>query len=117
MKVYRGERTSRGCRVTVNGDPLDPRVDLRTFSDQGFEWGYDGGGPRQLALAIIADHFTEAQTVLLHHEKFLLNFVVGLRDDHWTLTSSDVDSALRDVVEVPMTLEELLNKVRGGPAS
>ncbi len=117
MKVYRGERTSRGCQVTVNGEPLGPRLDLRTYSDQGFEWGYDGGGPRQLALAIIADHFTDAQTALLHHEKFLLNFVAALRDDQWTLTSSDVNSALSDVVEVPMTLDELMNKVRGGPAS
>ncbi len=117
MKIYRGQRTTRGCQVTVNGEPLDPRLDLRTFSDQGFEWGYDGGAPRQLALAIIADHFADSQTALQHHDKFRLNFLVGLRDDQWTLTSSDVDSALRDVIEVPMTLEELLNKVRGGPAS
>ena len=117
MKIYQGERTSRGCRVTVGGEPLDPRLDLRTFSDQGFEWGYDGGAPRQLALAIIADHFTDTQAALMHHERFLLNFVVGLRDDQWTLTSSDVESALNDVVEVPMTLEELMNKVRGGPAT
>ena len=107
----------RGCEVTVDGEQLDPRLDLRTYSDQGYEWGYDGGGPRQLALAIIADHFAETKTVLLHHERFLLNFVVGMQDDQWTLSSSDVDSALRDVVEVPMTLDELLNKVRGGPAS
>ena len=117
MKVYRGERTSRGCTVTVNGAPVDPRLDLRTYSEQGFEWGYDGAGPRQLALAIVADHFTDSQTALMHHEKFLLNFVAGMRDDQWTLSSGDVDSALNDVVEVPMTLDELLNKVRGGPAS
>ena len=108
---------SGGCQVTVNGEPLEPRLDLRTFSDQGFEWGYDGAGPRQLALAIVADHFTETETALRHHEKFLLNFVAGWRDDYWTLTSNDVDSALKDVVEVPMTLDELMNKVRGGPAS
>ena len=117
MKIYRGERTSGGCQVTVNGEPLGARIDIRNYSANGFEWGYDGGAPRQLALAILADHFAEARDALLHHEKFLLNFIVGVRDDQWTLTSSEVDSALSDVVEVPLTLEELMNKVRGGPAS
>ncbi len=117
MKIYRGERTSSGCEVTVNGEPLGARIDLRNYSANGFEWGYDGGAPRQLALAILAEHFSDAADALLHHEKFLLNFVVGVRDDNWTLTSAEVDSALSDVVEVPLTLEELMNKVRGGPAT
>lgn len=117
MKVYRGERTAAGCRVTVDGAPLDPRHDLRTFSSEGFEWGYDGGGPRQLALAILADHFERAETALAHHDRFRLNLVIGLRDDLWSITSRDIERALSEIVEVPMTLEELLNKVRGGPRS
>jgi len=34
---------------------LDPRLDLRNHSPTGFEWGYGGSGPAQLALAICAD--------------------------------------------------------------
>jgi hypothetical protein len=113
MKLYRGRRTARGCEVTVNGEPLDPRLDLRTFSDQGFEWGYDGSAPRQLALAILADHFSDVRTALDHHERFRLNWVIGMRDDEWSLTGADIDRALSEVVEVPMTLQELLDKVRG----
>ena len=76
MKLYRGQRASGACDVTVDGAPLGARLELRNYSEHGFEWGYDGGGPRQLALAILADHFDDEQTALLHHEKFLLNFVV-----------------------------------------
>lgn len=34
---------------------LDPRYDLRNHSPGGFNWGYGGSGPAQLALAICAD--------------------------------------------------------------
>lgn len=46
--------------VTVNGQPL------RAFNFGGadfFEWGYDGTGPRMLALAILADYFGETPTI------------------------------------------------------
>jgi hypothetical protein len=117
MKFYRGERLGGKCQVTVDGQPLDPRIDLRSHTDEGFEWGYDGSGPRQLALAILADHFDDPATALGNQERFRLNFIAALRDDVWTLTSAEVDQALNDVVEVPMTLDQLLNKVRGTPES
>jgi hypothetical protein len=40
MKKYRGIRTGDGATVTVNGQPLNPRHDLRNHSPNGFEWGY-----------------------------------------------------------------------------
>jgi hypothetical protein len=39
----------------VNGDPLPPRLDLFNHSPAGFDWGYGGSGPAQLALAMLAD--------------------------------------------------------------
>jgi len=67
--LYRGERTAGGCRVyrqeAEDGDgpvlgifaegELDARRDLVNHSPTGFEWGYAGSGPAQLALAILAD--------------------------------------------------------------
>ena len=44
-----------GVLVTVDGQPLDPRRDLRDLGAEGFEWGYEGTGPAQLSLAILAD--------------------------------------------------------------
>ena len=55
-KLYVGDRTIDGILVTVNGEPLDERLDLAAHSDNGFEWTYEGDEPRQLALAILADY-------------------------------------------------------------
>src|SRR6516225_2178066 len=60
-KMYTGRRGPQGCVVCViagNGErkPLNPRQELRNHSPTGFEWGYGGSGPAQLALAILAEH-------------------------------------------------------------
>jgi len=57
-RVYEGFREEdRTVLVVVNGKPLNPRNDLMNHSPDGFEYGYGGSGPAQLALAILADHF------------------------------------------------------------
>lgn len=64
-KTYVGERTDRGVEVVVvthvpfGMTPLDPRHDLYNHSPCGFEYGYGGSGPAQLALAILAEHFKD----------------------------------------------------------
>ena len=49
-----------GERIHVHEDGhaprlLDPRYDLQNHSPDGFAWGYEGSGPAQAALAILAD--------------------------------------------------------------
>ena len=56
MKHYLGDRTIDGVTVTVDGVPLDPRLQVKEFTKNGFEWSYEGPEPRQLALALLADH-------------------------------------------------------------
>ena len=53
MKTYAGGRSLDGAVVTVDGVLLDPRYDIKRFSRMGFEWTYEGDGPRQLALALL----------------------------------------------------------------
>jgi hypothetical protein len=55
MKRYEGSRTWNATLVTVDSNPLNLRLDLRNHSPSGFEWGYGGSGPAQLALALLAD--------------------------------------------------------------
>ena len=68
MKTYSGVRTETGCAVTVTEAGgcrgLDPRFDLRTHSPSGFEWGYGGSGPAQLALALAADVLGDDEAAL-----------------------------------------------------
>ena len=45
MKRYLGDRTIDGVKVTVDGAPLDPCVDVMEFTKNGFEWSYEGRSP------------------------------------------------------------------------
>jgi len=93
MKVYEGSRSLDGAIVTVDGKPLPPRYDLRRLSKAGFEWTYEGAGPAQLALALLADHLGDDQAALREHERFMREVVANL-DNAWRLTSGDIDAAL-----------------------
>jgi len=111
---YKGWRGPDGCQVTVNGEPLDPRADLRDPSSGEFEWGYEGEGPSRLALAILADHFGDLAKALSFQAQFRRDVIARLSADEWTLDSAGIDHALEQIADVPMTLPELLAKLRGG---
>lgn len=93
MKTYAGDRTIDGILVTVDGDPLDQRLDLRRYSGNGFEWTYEGAESRQLALAILADHLGDAERALALVEPFMREVVANF-DNTWEMTSGDVDVAI-----------------------
>jgi Family of unknown function (DUF6166) len=93
MKIYEGGRSLDGAVVTVDGAPLDPRFDIRRFSRMGFEWTYEGDGPRQLALALLADHLGDTQRALALTESFMRNVVAEL-DNAWRLSGADIEAAL-----------------------
>ncbi len=93
MKTYRGGRSLEGAAVTVDGRPLDPRYDLKRLSATGFEWTYEGAGPAQLALALLADHLGNDGRALALDRPFMRAVVAEL-DNSWELSSADIDAAL-----------------------
>jgi hypothetical protein len=93
MKVYEGGRSLDGAVVTVDGKPLNPRFDLKKFSAMGFEWTYEGDGPRQLALALLADHLGDDRKALALTETFMRE-VVSVLDNAWSMTGGEIDVAL-----------------------
>ena len=93
MKTYEGGRGLAGATVTVDGAPLDPRFDVKRFSPAGFEWTYEGDGPRQLALALLCDHLGDPQRALALTERFMQEVVADL-DNAWMLTGEDIEAAL-----------------------
>ena len=93
MKIYEGGRSLAGAVVTVDGRPLPPRFDLAKLSPAGFEWTYEGAGPAQLALALLADHLGDDGKALRHHQAFMREVVANL-DNAWRLTSADIEAAL-----------------------
>ncbi len=112
MKVYRGTRGAAGCAVTVDSKPLDPRSDLEAAPLAAFEWGYDGAGPSRLSLAILVDHFGDVSRAIPHMKRFRAHVIAQIESAEWAISGGDIDTFLESVVDVPMTLAELLEKAR-----
>jgi hypothetical protein len=95
MKVYEGRREGYVAEVTVNGCPLNPRLDLWNHSPTGFEWGYSGSGPAQLALALLADHLRNDYEAVRLHDEFKRAVVASLQRRGWRLTSQQIQESLK----------------------
>lgn len=107
MKTYHGVRTPLNCMVFVTCKLygisarycLPPRLELRNHSPSGFDWGYGGSGPAQLALALVADVLDDDSEAVKLHQEFKWQFVAGLaRDETWEITEDQI--------------QEMLNKIR-----
>jgi len=101
-KVYTGRRGPEGCVVWAidgNGErkPLNPRQELRNHSPTGFEWGYGGSGPAQLALAILAERNDDAALNL--YQDFKWACIAQIRGANWSLSSEEIDSSLARLSE------------------
>jgi len=93
MKIYKGRRlnpeqgTISNVVVTVNSEPLKHKV---YHSPDGFNWGYGGSGPADLARSILWDHLgTEPAPVL--YQDFKFHFVSGWKDV-WEITSEEIQN-------------------------
>lgn len=99
-KVYVGERNGLSVEVTVNGRPLQPRTYLRNHSPTGFQWGYGGSGPAQLALAILSEHFGDGDhRALKMYQRFKWDFVSRINGDSFVLNGDEIDEWYRKAAE------------------
>lgn len=114
MKTYRGIRKKTGAEVKVithSADgasamsDLNPRLDLYNHSPTGFEWGYGGSGPAQLALAILADHTDDSEKTLRYYQDFKFKVIGRLNEDKWTLTSQEVEKAFCEIQTKTIRIE------------
>jgi hypothetical protein len=100
--VYRGYRTPTApigeeCEVIVDDEPLERRYDLLSASPSGFEWGYGGSGPAQLAVALLA-HAYDDEFAVEHYQRFKRETIADLPRLGWMLTDRDLD-AWRESIE------------------
>jgi hypothetical protein len=93
MHSFCGDRTIDGVKVTMDGKPLDQRLDIHRFTANGFEWSYEGPEPRQLALAILAAHLGDAAKARALVEPFMTSVVANFGNE-WEMSSADIDAAL-----------------------
>src|ERR1700682_2191428 len=93
MKHYLGVRTIDGVKVTVDGAPLDPRVDVMELTRSGFGWRSEGREPRQIAMWLLVDHLGDNAAAITAVETFMRAIVANFENE-WEMTSDDIDLAL-----------------------
>ena len=99
-------KTHPRCEVEVidagspdGGYPLNPRYDLRHHSPTGFEWGYGGSGPAQLALALLADALGDDEQARRHYQDFKFKVVASLPQGSWELSEEDIRQRVADLAQ------------------
>jgi hypothetical protein len=96
MATFEGRRTMDGLIVTVDGKPLSEHYEVNRFTSWGFEWTYEGDSPRQLALALLVEHLEDNARAIRLSEPFMREVVANL-DNDWTLSSDEIDRAIRAI--------------------
>lgn len=116
MKVYFGIRTEQGCKVfswdtlsPARPEPLDLALHLWNHSPDGFEWGYNGSGPAQLALALLLDCTEDATFAVDLHQRLKEALVVALPKHVWARNAEEI---LRCAMRVSRTQNERLFAAR-----
>jgi hypothetical protein len=99
--VIKGQRTEevdtghKVLQVSIDGKELTPRKSqlILNHSPDGFECGYGGSGPAQLALAILTEALgskNDWQAIEMH-QKFKVDMIAPLpQDAGWTITGAQV---------------------------
>lgn len=94
MPVYKGIRendTWRHTVVTKDGKPFNPAPSFVVYvhSPDGFEWGYEGSGPAQLALALLLDATHKPLLSWENHQDFKRE-VVAKWGHEWEITGQEI---------------------------
>jgi hypothetical protein len=94
MTIYRGFRHSKGAGhqlVTKDDDILSPIPSQKIWdhSPDGFNWGYGGSGPAQLALALLYDVTRDEENSVRYHQDFKWQYVARWKDE-WEITSEEI---------------------------
>jgi hypothetical protein len=93
-KVYSGATINGETAVTVGSGANMRPLRCLDFFTPGFAWGYHGGAPDELAIAILHDHFGSSrlsveQRVLALYRAFTDDIVSKFaRDRRWSLASA-----------------------------
>lgn len=101
MKIYHGLRTSYGeAYVTVREDDGKPKplVHQARHSPTGFEWGYGGSGPADLALSILWDLLGESLANRLYQD-FKFAFIATAERDRFEISEADIRMWLGPVLK------------------
>ena len=97
--LYYAKRISQGGGQPVykkflpDGEPTKlcpgPSWKLRNHSPDGFQWGFSGSGPAQLALALLLDATSDPGKAQAYYQHFKFDIVSGWGDE-WSIPRSEI---------------------------
>ena len=97
MRVSPEQKTASDTLVYVDDKPLDPKPSqkLCNHSPNGFNWGYGGSGPAQLALGILFDYYRSRTFAQRYYQDFKFAVIAKLpQEEDWTMTGTDIEAAM-----------------------
>lgn len=97
---YRGHRSPFAVvelqRPDGTWSPLPSRRDLHDHSPTGFEWGYGGSGPAQLALALAASRLLDWEALAIYQD-LKRALVANFEGNEWQLEGAQLDELLGEL--------------------
>lgn len=94
---FHGIRRGGSCHLYKSNDEYqieilpDRSLAVYNHSPTGFEWGYGGSGPSQLALAIMLEVTDDDRKALNLYYDFKYDVIAGLADNQWTLPLEQIE--------------------------
>ena len=102
-KLYTITRTPEGVNAHADAVPLRHVI---VHSPTGFEYGYGGSGPADLALSILADYFGEQPSeydrntgnghCFKFHQPFKWKFIASQTAQGFSIRREDIEEWLRE---------------------
>ena len=78
---------------------------IRNHSPDGFEWGYPGSGPAQLALAILLDYTQSRKIAELLYQRFKHSHIAPADKDGWQIDGEQIEAFLGEHKDLVAALE------------
>lgn len=85
---------------------------LKNHSPDGFNWGYAGSGPAQLALAILLEVTDDESTALRYYQEFKFQVIAAIssQETNWTMKESKIVEWL-DTQRINAVVEEIIENM------
>ena len=103
MKIFRGRKTTDGCLVELDNEgyvtqlSLEKSLQVVDHSPDGFQWGYSGSGPAQLAAAILYEITDDPDLTRTYYQLFKFDHVAKWEGLIFEISEDEVRNWLQNV--------------------
>ena len=108
--IFLGKRTAHGCKVyriyeNMDIQEINPTRSRMVYdhSPTGFEWGYGGSGPAQLALALLLETTDDEKLSSLLYQAFKNDMITRMHHTCWAIDTELIQKWIKqqNLEEIP----------------